>query len=150
MIEKLFQTNTDAIWLILRLTLGLVMLPHGLQKLFGWFGGFGFAPTMQFFGAQGIPAIIAFLVIMAESLGALFLIFGLGTRFCAASLVLVMLGAAYFQRANGLFMNWFGNQAGEGFEYHILAIGIALALTIYGGGLASLDRLIQTRLLPSV
>lgn len=142
MIDKIFATEATSTLLIARLVLGGVMLPHGLQKVFGWFGGFGFQATMNFFQSQGIPTPIAFLVILAESVGALLLIFGTGTRLAAFSLALVMLGAAIFQRQYGLFMNWFGQQSGEGFEYHILAIGLATVLLIGGGGLFSVDAFI--------
>ncbi len=47
---------------------------------------------------------------------------------------------------NGLFMNWTGQQAGEGFEYHILVIAICIGLMIYGGGKASVDRAIARRM----
>ena len=43
---------------------------------------------------------------------------------------------------NGFFMNWMGNRPGEGFEYHLLAIAIGLALVIKGGGRWSIDRAI--------
>lgn len=127
--------------LILRVALGLVILPHGAQKLLGWFGGNGFKGTMGFFtGTLHIPAPAALLVIVAEFFGALGLIFGLFTRLDAFGIALVMLGAAIMaHRPNGFFMNWGGKQKGEGFEFHILAIGMALVLLVYGGGPLSLD-----------
>lgn len=146
MIDRFFATEASPAMLIARLVLGAIMLPHGLQKLFGWFGGFGFQATMNFFQSQGIPGPIAFLVILAESAGAVMLLLGSGTRFAALSMAIVMIGAAIFQRQYGLFMNWFGQQAGEGFEYHILAIGLALVLMIGGGGSLSVDSLISGRL----
>jgi putative oxidoreductase len=145
--------RTDEAWssLIIRVMLGIVMLPHGAQKLLGWFGGFGFAGTMGFFTEQmHIPAAIAFLVIMGESFGSLGLILGFLTRFIAASYVLIMLGAiAMVHWPNGFFMNWSGKQAGEGFEYHLLVIGISLALLIAGGGKWSVDGAIAKKLPPS-
>ena len=70
--KKLFQTNDDVAALVLRLMLGIVFFPHGMQKLLGWFGGHGFEGTMGFFtGKLGIPALFAFLAIIAESLGAI-------------------------------------------------------------------------------
>jgi putative oxidoreductase len=144
MIRKLFVTNNDIVPLVLRLTLGLVMFPHGAQKLLGWFGGGGFSATMQGMTSMGLPAVIVFLVIMAESFGALGLITGFLTRFSAFGIGLVMLGAILTAHAKvGFFMNWSGKQAGEGFEYHLLTIGIALALMIRGGGALSVDRLLQ-------
>lgn len=137
-----FGTQNDAAGLIMRLTLGLVMLPHGLQKVFGLFGGAGLQATMQAFTTKmGLPAPVAVLVILAESAGALGLIVGFCTRLCAFGIALVMGGAIVLVHwQHGFFMNWFGRQAGEGFEYHLLAIGLALALTIHGAGKWSLDQ----------
>jgi putative oxidoreductase len=76
-----------------------------------------------------------------ESLGAVLLVFGFLTRLWAigigASLTLCMF-LSHVQ--HGFFMNWFGQQQGEGFEYHLLVIGICLALLIKGGGALSVDR----------
>jgi putative oxidoreductase len=146
--KAFFQTDDSWTGLILRLTLGLVMLPHGAQKLLGWFGGFGFDGTLGFFTEKmGIPWIIAFLVIMGESFGSLGLIAGFLTRFSAASIGVIMLGAITLVHwPNGFFMNWFGKQAGEGYEYHLLAIGIAIVLTIVGGGRWSVDQQIAQRI----
>ncbi|EQA36035.1 DoxX family protein [Leptospira inadai serovar Lyme str. 10] len=146
MLEILLATETNFAITLLRIILGAVMLPHGLQKLFGWMGGFGFTSTIHFFASVGIPSLIGFLIIVAESFGALALILGFCTRLSALGIGIVMIGAAFFQRKNGFFMNWFGNQTGEGFEYHVLAIGIAIALLILGGGAASVDRILQDRL----
>lgn len=146
MFRKLFATNNDILPLILRLTLGVVMFPHGAQKLLGWFGGGGFSATMQGMTSMGLPAVIVFLVIMAESLGALGLITGFLTRFSAFGIGLTMLGAILTVHSKvGFFMNWSGKQAGEGFEYHLLVIGIAIALIIRGGGALSVDRAIQSK-----
>lgn len=147
MLRKMFATTNDVLPLILRLTLGLVILPHGAQKLLGLFGGFGFSATMKAMTEQGLPAAIVFLVIMAESLGALGLITGFLTRFSAFGIGLVMLGAVGMVHAKfGFFMNWFGQQQGEGFEYHLLVIGIVIALLIRGGGAASVDGVIEKQL----
>ena len=142
--------STDDSWagLIVRLTVGLVIFPHGAQKLFGWFGGNGFSGTMNFFTGQlGVPAPIALLVIIAESLGALALVAGFLTRASALGLVAVMLGAIFMAHLpNGFFMNWFGNQSGEGFEYHLLVIGMTLALAVVGAGRFSVDGWLARRL----
>ncbi len=146
--KRLFETPDDGSALILRVMLGVVMFPHGAQKLLGWFGGFGFSGTMGFFtGKMGIPAVIAFLVIIGESLGSLALIAGFLTRFTAASLAVIMAGAIVLVHwPYGFFANWFGNQAGEGFEYHLLVIAICAALIVTGGGKGSVDRLIAEKL----
>ncbi|MCI0527758.1 MAG: DoxX family protein [Nitrospira sp.] len=144
----LFQTDDAWFSLVLRVTLGIVMFPHGAQKLLGWFGGFGFSGTMGAFIQQmGIPWIIAFLVIIGESLGAIGLILGFLTRFVAFSMTCIMVGAIWLVHwPNGFFMNWFGKQAGEGFEYHLLVLGISAALMIAGGGRWSVDKVIATKL----
>jgi len=94
--------------------------------------------------APGLPWIVSLLVILGEFFGALMLIAGLGTRFAAASLALIMLGAAWELRGNGFFMNWFGTQKGEGIELFVLAIGIAIALMFLGGGKWSIDATLQS------
>ncbi|PJZ51961.1 DoxX family protein [Leptospira adleri] len=141
MLETLFSTSSDLGPFLLRVILGLVLFPHGAQKLLGWFGGYGFKGTMGYFtGSAGIPAIVAFLVIIGESLGSVALVFGLLTRFTALSIAIIMLGAALMvHKENGFFINWYGAQKGEGYEFHLLAIGAALALTVTGAGAYSLD-----------
>jgi len=148
-IKYLFQTNASFSYLIPRVVLGCVMFPHGAQKLFGWFGGFGFTNTMTYFTeTAGLPWIIAFLIIMVESLGSLGLILGFFTRLSAFGLICIMVGAIITVHIpNGLFMNWFGKQAGEGFEYHLLVIGISIPLLISGGGKYSVDGLINKKIL---
>ena len=147
MIRKLIQTDKDISSLVLRVLLGIVFFPHGAQKVFGWFGGFGFSGTMGFFtGKMGIPAIFAFLAIMAEFLGPLGLLSGFLTRIAAFGIACNMTVAIFMVHLpNGFFMNWFGNQKGEGYEYHILAVAIAIALMIKGGGKLSVDELISEK-----
>ncbi len=142
MIKRVLGTNNSS-WVptLLRLGLGIVMLPHGAQKLLGWFGGYGFSGTMQFFTAtMHIPAPLAFIAIMTEFFGALALIFGALTRLAALGIAILMVVAvATSHLSNGFFMNWFGNQKGEGFEYHILAVTLAVAIVIAGAGRISID-----------
>lgn len=145
-IGAFFATANNSAPLIARVTLGAIMLPHGLQKTLGWFGGHGFAGTMGFFESLGIPAALGFLAIAAESAGALALIAGLTSRLAAFGIAGVMGVAVTMHKANGFFMNWYGNQKGEGFEYHLLAIGLALVVMIHGAGKASIDRYIARRL----
>ncbi len=144
----LFRTESSWSSLVLRLALGVVMFPHGAQKVFGWFGGFGFAASLGMFTEKmHIPVLLAILVILAESAGSLGLITGLFTRVAAFGILCDMIGAvALVHWRNGFFMNWSGKQVGEGFEYHILMIGMALALVLAGGGKFSLDRAIAARL----
>jgi putative oxidoreductase len=146
-LQFLTKTTDSAAPLLARLTLGLVMFPHGAQKALGWFGGYGFTGTMGFFtGTMHIPALFAFLAILAEFAGSLALIAGLFSRVAALGIAAVMTVAILTTHAaNGFFMNWFGNQKGEGFEYHLLALGLALIVIIGGGGKASLDGLISQK-----
>jgi putative oxidoreductase len=147
-LSLLFKTNNSTAPLVARLMLGFVMFPHGAQKMLGWFGGHGFSGTMGFFtGTMHIPAVFAFLAILAEFAGSLGLITGLLSRVAAFGIATNMVVAILIAHAaNGFFMNWFGNQKGEGFEYHLLAIGLALIVLIHGAGKASLDALIAGHL----
>lgn len=145
LIKKLIRTPDSWIPTIARITLGVVMLPHGLQKAFGMFGGHGFEGTMGFLtGTMGLPAAVAVLTIVAESAGALGLIVGLFSRLAAFGIFAVMIGAVVTVHSHvGFFMNWSGTGAGEGFEYHLLALALALIVMIRGGGNASLDQMIS-------
>jgi putative oxidoreductase len=144
MIKKLFATEGNLSGTVLRLGLGAAMLPHGAQKLLGLFGGHGFSASLK--GLESsfhIPAILALAAILAESVGAVALILGFCTRIAALAVGVDMAAAVYLVHWKvGFFMNWMGSQKGEGFEYHILAIAIALALVLKGGGLWSVDRAI--------
>ena len=134
--------------MILRVLLGVVFFPHGMQKLLGWFGGYGFDGTMGFFtGTLGIPVVFAFLAIIAQGLGSLGLITGFLTRLSAFGIAVNMAVAVYMLHFQyGFFMNWSGKQAGEGYEYHLLVIAIAIALMIKGGGKWSIDRVVADKL----
>jgi putative oxidoreductase len=144
MLRKLFATTNDIIPIFLRLTLGAVMFPHGAQKVLGWFGGGGFKATLEGMTGMGLPAAVVVMAMIAEFLGSLGLIFGFLTRLSALGVIGVMLGAIFtVHRQYGFFMNWTGKQAGEGFEYHLLAIGIAVALLVRGGGAFSIDRALE-------
>jgi len=140
--KKVFATNSDN-WaaLIARLALAVTVFPHGAQKLFGWFGGYGFQGTMGFMTNQGgLSYIVALLVILIESVGALMILFGAGTRIAALGIFGLFTGIVFKAHlTNGFFMNWAGNQKGEGLEYFVLLLGLALVLVITGGGKASVD-----------
>lgn len=146
--KAFFQTDDSWTGLILRLTLGIVMFPHGAQKVLGWYGGYGFSGTLGFFTeTMHLPWLIAFLIIIGEFFGSLGLLVGFLTRFSAASIGVIMLGAiTMVHLPNGFFMNWFGKQAGEGYEYHLLVLGISIALTIIGAGRWSVDQQVAQRL----
>jgi len=139
--KKIFQTNENTTATIIRIVLGLILFPHGAQKLLGWFGGYGFNGTMGFLtGTIGLPWIFAFLVIMIEFFGALALIFGFATRIVSVGIISLFTGIVITGHlANGFFMNWTGQSSGEGYEYHLLVIGMAIALLINGAGKWSVD-----------
>jgi putative oxidoreductase len=139
--KRLLATNNSGVLLFQRIMLGLVMLPHGMQKLLGWWGGFGWEGTLGHFQGMGIPYIAGALVILGESLGALGLIAGFLTRLCALGIVASQVGAFVMVHLPvGFFMNWDGTQEGEGYEYALLALSLAIPLLIWGGGKASVDR----------
>jgi len=145
-LTSVLATDGSFSLLALRVALGIVVLPHGLQKVFGWFGGPGLDGTMGWFASVGIPSLLGILAIAADFAGALGLIAGLGTRIAAFGVGVNMVVAALLvHRPNGFFMNWGGNQAGEGYEFHILAAAMALVLVLGGAGRWSLDRVLVSR-----
>ncbi len=141
MFQKLMNTTDDFVVTLLRLALGIVFFGHGAQKVLGWFGGFGFRATLGFFTQMHIPAVLAVLAIAAEFLGSIGLLVGFLGRVAAFGIATNMVVAVILiHRHFGLFANWFGTQQGEGYEYHILAIAICLAIMIRGSGALSIDR----------
>lgn len=139
----ILRTDNDFGIALVRVALGVVMFAHGAQKMLGWFGGPGFGGSMRFFESMHIPALFAFLAIAAEFFGSLGLLAGLLTRVAALGIAAEMLVAIFtVHAANGFFMNWTGAQKGEGFEYHLLVLGIAFALMLKGGGAFSVDKLV--------
>lgn len=137
----LFTTNKSLAPLVIRIMLALVIFPHGAQKLLGWFGGFGFEGTMQYFtGTVGLPWIVGFLVIIIEFFGPLALVAGFAVRFWSLAIAAVMTGVILTTFRDYFFMNWFGNQPGEGMEFFLLSIGMALSLLVSGGGRYAIDR----------
>jgi putative oxidoreductase len=142
-------TATDWGLLILRLALGVIFFAHGSQKVLGWFGGSGLAATVGGMAHMGIPAPLAYLAAFTEFLGGLGLIFGVLARLSALGIFVVMAVAVLkVHLANGFFMNWMGNQKGEGFEYHLLAMAIALMVMLAGPGriaIADVERRIMKR-----
>jgi putative oxidoreductase len=142
MLRKIVNTNQDFTLTVLRLVLGVIFLAHGGQKVFGWFGGMTFGTTMNMFTQEmHIPAPLAFLAIMAEFAGGIGLILGFLGRIAAFGIICNMLVAIFMVHSKfGFFMNWFGNQQGEGYEYHLLAIALAFAILVKGCGALSIDR----------
>ena len=141
-LDRLIDTPASLMLTVCRWLLGGVMIAHASQKVFGWFGGPGWFGTIQGFREHmGIPAGIAVLVILAEFLGSIGLIVGFLSRLSAAAIIAVMAGAIALVHAKmGFFMNWYGKGPGEGFEYHLLAIGLGIAILYQGSGAMSIDR----------
>lgn len=149
MLQKLTRTSDDYVLTMMRLILGIVFFAHGAHKMLGWFGGSGFSGAMVMFEKMGMPAVLAFLVIFTEFFGSLSMILGLFSRLAGVGITILMLGAIATVHINyGFFMNWFGNQKGEGFEYHLLAIALAVAIAVKGAGALSIDRAIAGETAP--
>ena len=142
MLKRILGTSEDYTLTILRLVLGIIFFAHGAQKALGWFGGFGLHATVgAFTGMMHIPAPLAYVAIAAEFLGGLGLIVGLLTRIAAFGIAMNMLVAIFTVHLQyGLFANWFGNQKGEGIEFHLLVVAIAIVLMARGAGALSADR----------
>jgi putative oxidoreductase len=140
--QKLVGTSNDSMQALLRLILGIVFFAHGAQKMLGWFGGYGFSGTMNFFtGMLHIPSFLAFLAIAAEFFGSLGLILGFLSRIAALGIMANMIVAvAMVHRHIGFFMNWYGTQKGEGYEFHLLVIVICIVILVRGAGAFSVDR----------
>ncbi len=147
MFRRLITTPNDYALLVVRLALAAVMLGHGLQKALGWWGGYGFSATVGFFASLGIPKPLGVVVILGETVGAIALALGLLGRFTAFGMAATLLGAVVMVHGqHGFFMNWSGTGTGEGYEFHLLGIAMAVAIIIRGSGALSLDRLLQRRL----
>jgi putative oxidoreductase len=147
MFQKILGTANDFTIAILRLVFGVVFFAHGAQKMLGWFGGRGFSASMVFFTQHlGIPGSLAALAIVVEFLCGLGLMVGLLGRVAALGIICKMLVAIQGDAVhNGFFMNWAGTDRGEGYEFHLLAIALGLAILIKGSGALSVDRLLCKR-----
>lgn len=143
MIRRMMTTTGGWEMLLLRLAAGIVILPHGLQKLFGIWGGAGLTGIMNFFTTViHLPAPIGYLVILTEVVGGVCLLLGVFTRIAAFAIACEMVGAVLlWHLPNGFFMNWEAKmQAGmEGFEFHILFVAMLITLVSRGAGTASAD-----------
>ena len=120
---------------LLRLVLGLILFPHGCQKLFGWFGGMGFDKFTDLFDKIGWhpAAFWVALVALTETIGGLMLASGFLTRFAAAAVVIFMVNGVWFTSGKGFF--WLQG----GMEYSLLIGVVALVFLIKGGGKYSID-----------
>ena len=144
MLWNLFSTDPDWTLTVIRVILGVVFFAHGAQKMLGWFGGAGLKETVRtMHDFLHLPVPLAFLAVTSEFLGGMGLIVGLLGRVAAIGICITMLSAIVMVHGrNGLFLNWFGDRKGHGFEYHLLAIALAVAIVVRGSGALSLDRLL--------
>jgi putative oxidoreductase len=141
--EEDVMNGRDLGLLLLRIGLGIVMLAHGAQKAFGWFGGPGMAGFVGGMRSLGVPAPIAWLAMLAELVGGAGVLLGAFTRLLALAVAVDMLGAIFIvHRGAGFFMNWGGVAGrGEGWEYAFAILAASLALVVAGPGrYAILDR----------
>lgn len=87
-----------------------------------------------------MPTAVALFAIFVEFFGGLSLLFGLLSRLAALALIVEMIGAVLTVHIHvGFFMNWTGQQKGEGFEYHLITIALALLILVRGAGALSID-----------
>lgn len=147
LIEKITATDTTAVVpLILRIAFFIVMFPHGAQLLAGWFGGYGYTASINYFSSAGIPSLVGFLVIFLEFFGSILILAGLFTRLFAFAGICLVIGMILMVHIHvGFFMNWFGSLKGEGYEYHILMLSMLLSLLIAGSGKAGIDALLTNK-----
>ena len=145
--RPIVATTNDIPLAVCRLVLGIIFFIHGSQLALGWFGGYGFSGTILFMTTQlHIPAIFAVIAILAQFLGALGLIVGLLGRIAAFGIACVMLVAiAKVHLAVGFFMNWYGAQKGEGYEYHLLVLALCLLIMVKGSGALSIDQILSRK-----
>lgn len=128
--------------IFLRAALGVIFFAHGSQKLLGWFGGYGFDATVQFFQQMGIPPVLATLAILAEFFGGLMVLLGFFTRIGAAGIAVTMAVALFtVHLQQGFFI------AGDkvGFEYVFALLLMALYLVVNGAGELSVDKYIREK-----
>lgn len=141
MLNKILSTDNSYAGLILRLALGIVILPHGYQKITN------FNDLIEILSTHyHLPVFIAVLVILIEFFSSIMLLLGVFTRVNAALLAIVLFGAAFYHMQHGFFMNWFGNQEGEGIQFSVLFVLSALALVVTGAGSLSVDAIIYNKL----
>ena len=120
---------------MLRIVLGLILIPHGCQKAFGWFGGAGFARFTQIFESIGYKpgALWVTVIILIELVGGICLVLGLFTRAVSLLVALFMVNAIWVTSAKGFF--W----TAGGYEFSLLLLAVALVFTVRGAGDYSLD-----------
>ncbi|HEY8780525.1 MAG TPA: DoxX family protein [Mucilaginibacter sp.] len=137
--HQLLQTGPDYVCFFLRIIAGIIILPYGMQKLFGWFGGLGINGTIQDLKKKKIPLVIAWLIIIGQSFGSIALIAGFLGRLDAGGLFIIFTGALIVHSSDGWMLNWFGKKKGEGIEYFVMLLSILLIIIVKGSGAMSVD-----------
>ena len=144
MMKILLHTDSDYVYTFLRIIAGLIVFPYGMQKLFGWssapgFGAPGIKGSLEQFTARNVPKLIAWLIIIGQSLGSIALMSGFLGRIAAGGLFVVFTGALIVHLPDGWTMNWFKEKDGEGIEYHVMLLALLLIVLIKGSGATSID-----------
>jgi putative oxidoreductase len=130
------ESDSSLSLLILRITIAIVFMAHGSQKLFSWFGGYGLEGTGQWMESIGLSPgyLMALLAGSGEFFGGLLLLFGLLTRASSLVLAITMFVAIFSVHfANGFFMS------ANGYEFAFVLLGASVALMFSGAGKYSLD-----------
>ena len=150
MFDELIQTDPDYTLLFIRVIAGIIIFPYGMQKLLGWFedfgGGVGIRETLVQMHKKRIPAVIAWLIILGQSLGSIALMLGFLGRIAAGANMIIFIGALFTHAADGWTMNWMGKKKGEGIEYFIMLLSLLLIILIRGSGPLSIDTWLANRL----
>lgn len=139
LINRVLHSNAGWAGLVLRVPVGIILIAHGAQKLFGWFGGYGLEGTGQFMASLGLEPgyLMALLAGSAEFFGGLALVLGVLTRPAALISAFTMAVAMFTAHiGNGLFM------ANNGYEYALTLLVVTVALAIQGAGYFSVDALL--------
>jgi putative oxidoreductase len=144
MISTLMQTDSANVYTFLRIVAGIIVLPYGMQKLFGWsstpeFGPKGISGTLAQITAKNIPKAVAWLTIIGQSLGSIALLAGFLGRIAAGGLFIIFTGALIVHLPDGWTVNWFGSKKGEGIEYFVLLLAVLLVIVLKGSGALSMD-----------
>ena len=136
--------SIDIALIIIRIAAGVVLFPHGAQKLLGWWGGLGYNQSMVYFTQViRLPYLLGLFIILLEFLLPLLLILGLFTKIAGMLISVLMAGIIITVQHQYFFMNWFGTQKGEGAEFFLLMIGLGLACFYAGAGDYSLDNYLK-------
>ena len=141
-IQKITNTTSGIASTILRIPVGIILMAHGAQKLFGSFGGYGLEGTGQWMASIGLEPgyLMALLAGSAEFFGGLALVIGLFVRPASIVIAFTMLIAIFAVHiSKGLFLS------NGGYEYGLALFVIAISLVVSGAGAYSLDKIIADK-----